>query len=86
VQGEPTQVRLRFAEDHAPYVRDLAWPESYRFEKEADGRLLMSFETGGFFGLKRWVISWGADAEVLEPEWLREDMKKEVAAMAEIYS
>jgi len=86
VQGDPVRVRLRFSEDQATYVRDRSWPESYHFEEEADGRLLMSFDTGGIFGLKRWVLSWGADAEVLEPAWLRDEMKKELADMTAIYS
>ncbi len=86
VQGDPVKIRLRFSEGQAPYVRDRVWPETYCFQEEEDGRLLMSFETGGIFGLKRWVLSWGVDAEVLEPVWLREEMKSELAAMIEVYS
>jgi len=85
VQGESVKVRLRFSEDQAPYVRDRAWPESYHFEEDDKGRLLMSFETGGIFGLKRWILSWGADAEVLEPIWFREKVKTELTAMSAIY-
>ena len=85
VQGDPVQVRLRFSEDQAPYVRDRAWPEAYRFEEDDEGRLIMTFETGGFFGLKRWVLSWGADAEVLEPVWLRAEMKTELERLISLY-
>ena len=85
VQGERFAVRLLFSEEQAPYVRDLAWPEGYRFETAPDGRLAMSFETGGAFGLKRWILSWGADVEVAEPEWLRGEVKGEIRRLRENY-
>lgn len=86
IQGEPVRVLLRFSSGQAPYVRDRAWPDSYRLEDDDEGRLLMSFETGGVFGLKRWVLSWGPDAEILEPDWLREEIKSELTTMADMYS
>jgi predicted DNA-binding transcriptional regulator YafY len=78
VQDDPFPVRLLFSEDQAPYVRDRVWPESYCFEDLPDERLAMSFETGGLFGLKRWLLSWGADVEIVEPEWLREEFLGEL--------
>lgn len=85
VQDESFAVKLLLSEDQAPYVRDFAWPDSYRFEETADGSLLMSFETGGAFGLKRWILSWGADVVVVEPEWLREEISKEAKAINALY-
>ncbi len=85
VQDEPCSVSLIFSEDQAPYVRDRAWPESYRFEDFPDGRLAMFFETGGLFGLKRWILSWGADVEVAGPEWLREQLMEELQRNGDLY-
>lgn len=86
VQGEVFAAKLVFSEEQAPYVRDLAWPETYRFEDLPDGRLAMSFETGGAFGLKRWILSWGSNVEVVEPDWLRTEMKEEISAMRRTYA
>jgi len=85
IQDDPIPIIVRFSEDQAPYVKDRDWPESYHFEEDADGRLLMSFESGGIFGLKRWVLSWGNDAEILEPAWLREELRSELATMVGKY-
>ena len=76
-EEEEFSVKLIFSEDQAPYVRDRAWPESYCFEDLPDGRLAMSFETGGLFGLKRWVLSWGADVEVMKPQSLKLEIAEE---------
>ena len=33
--------------------------------------------------IKAWIMSWGRKAEVLEPEYLREDIQAEVEGMLE---
>lgn len=85
VQGEVSSIHLLFSEEQTPYVQERSWPESYVFDELADGRLSMSFRTGGIFGLKRWILGWGSDVEVVEPEWLREEIKTEIGRMAGIY-
>ncbi|HUW39972.1 MAG TPA: WYL domain-containing transcriptional regulator [Rectinemataceae bacterium] len=84
-EEEAISVKLIFSEGQAPYVRDRAWPESYRFEELPDGRLDMSFETSGLFGLKRWILSWGSDIVVKAPEWLRDQLLLEINAIEGLY-
>jgi predicted DNA-binding transcriptional regulator YafY len=85
IQQESVSVVLRFDEDQAPYVRERAWPASYVFEDQADGSLLMRLETGGIYGLKRWLLGWGRSAEVLEPAWLRDEMRDELVEALKKY-
>lgn len=85
IQGDIFSARLIFSADQAPYVRDIAWPESYCLEDLVDGRLSMSFKTGGAFGLKRWILSWGINVEVIEPAWLRAEVIDEIKAMGRLY-
>jgi len=85
VQEESFSVLLYFSEEQAPYVRDRAWPDSYCFEELTNGKLSMSFETAGFFGLKRWILSWGVDVEVVKPEWLRKSVIEEIQGVSELY-
>jgi hypothetical protein len=35
--------------------------------------------------IKYWVLGWGAQAEILEPEVLREELLAEARAMAQLY-
>jgi len=35
--------------------------------------------------IKRWVIGYGAHAEILEPEYLRKEVEKEIEKLQEIY-
>lgn len=85
IQREPVPVVVRFDEDQAPYVRERAWPNSYRFEDSPDSSLVMHLETGGIYGLKRWLLGWGRSVEVLEPTWLRDQMREELAEALKKY-
>ena len=82
---EKFSVKLIFSEDQAPYVRDRVWPESYSLEDLPEGQLSMAFVTGGLFGLKRWLLSWGVDVEVIEPIWLRNDIATELKKVYTLY-
>ncbi|MBW1731549.1 MAG: WYL domain-containing protein, partial [Deltaproteobacteria bacterium] len=42
-------------------------------------------EVAGVEEIKFWVMSWGSHALVLEPEWLREEIRTEVEAMLDRY-
>ena len=47
-------------------------------EELDDGRVVLRLRAGGFYEIKSWVLSFGAAAEVLEPEELREAVREEM--------
>ena len=75
---EPMDVVVRFSKEQAPYVRERIWHPSQELEDLPDGRLVVRLRAGGLFELKSWVLSFGAAAEVLEPEELREGVREEM--------
>jgi predicted DNA-binding transcriptional regulator YafY len=42
-------------------------------------------EVAGTAGIKTWVMGWAANAKILEPESLRDDIRSEIYALAELY-
>ena len=66
------------------YEKEKLWPESVKIERE-DDHWLFKVRTCGAYWLKRWVISLGKDAELLEPEWLRDEIREEIESMDIIY-
>jgi len=50
-----------------------------------DGGLILRMRVGGLGEVKRWVLSFGAGAQVLAPEELREMVGQEVARMGGLY-
>lgn len=55
------------------------------FIKMEDGRLLFQFGFSDKEHLLSWILGFGADAELLEPEELRSELKKEAMKIVERY-
>ena len=68
------EVVLRFAPGVASRVGEATWHPSQHVEREADGSLLWRATVAGTIEIRLWILSWGADVEVLEPASLREDV------------
>ena len=77
---EPMDVVVRFTEEQAPYIRERIWHPSQALEELDDGRVELRLRAGGFYEIKSWVLSFGAAAEVLEPEELRAAVREEMWA------
>jgi predicted DNA-binding transcriptional regulator YafY len=65
------RVVVRFRPDQAPYVREREWHPSQRVRTLRDGRLELTLRAGGTFEFLRWILGWGAAAEVIRPIRLR---------------
>ena len=77
---EPMDVVVRFTEEQAPYIRERIWHPSQDLEELKDGRVELRLRAGGFYEIKSWVLSFGAAAEVREPEELRAAVREEMRA------
>jgi len=64
-------VKIRFSPAVARYVQEKRWHESQRLTPQPDGSLLAQFRLSSTEEIKSWVLSFGKEAEVLEPEELR---------------
>jgi predicted DNA-binding transcriptional regulator YafY len=82
---EPQEVRIFFNSYAARWVRERNWHESQSLEKQPDGSIILRMSVSGLGEVKRWVLSFGGHAEVLAPAKLREEVKKEILAMAGSY-
>jgi predicted DNA-binding transcriptional regulator YafY len=84
-QGEPVRVRVRFAADVADYIREKIWHETQNIESQTDGSIIFEAEVAGIAEIKFWILKWGAKAQVLEPESLRDALRAEAEAMVANY-
>lgn len=83
---QPVQVRVRFERDAALYARERTWGTGQSVEELADGAIILSFTAAGLLELKRWALSYGSSALVLEPPELASAVSAECAAMAARYA
>jgi predicted DNA-binding transcriptional regulator YafY len=76
-------VPFRFRRDQANYVRERLWHPSQTFEDHPDGSLTLTLRVADTIEVKRWILGWGAAAEVLEPESLRRAIAAEARKIAD---
>jgi predicted DNA-binding transcriptional regulator YafY len=84
-QGEPVKVKIWFSPDAAGYIREKIWHDTQEIVPQKDGSIIFEAEVAGTDEIRFWVMSWGSKAEVLEPESLREEIRKETEAVMSIY-
>lgn len=85
-QGEPSQVKIRFSAAVAGYIEEKIWHHSQKTERHEDGSLIFSAKVAGLEEIKHWVLRWGAEAEVLQPEALRIAVAEEARRMVTHYT
>jgi predicted DNA-binding transcriptional regulator YafY len=85
-RGEPVGVKILFSPPQAPWIAERLWHPSQKMQYQLDGSLLMSLEVADTLELKRWILGFGQEAEVLEPKELREAIRQEAEGLIERYA
>jgi predicted DNA-binding transcriptional regulator YafY len=70
-------VVLRFAPEVAPRIAEKQWHSSQTLEPQPDDSLIVHFDLSSLVEMKRWVMAWGIECQVLEPAELRESIVRE---------
>jgi predicted DNA-binding transcriptional regulator YafY len=65
---------LRFTPAVAARVLETTWHPTQRVEAADDGSLTWRATVAGTIEVRLWILSWGDDVEVVEPETLRLDV------------
>lgn len=83
--GEPQLVCIRFSPDQAPYIMERHWHDSQKFLPQEDGSVIIEFQVGSLWEVKRWLIGWSADAEVIFPTEFRKQIARAAEQFLSIY-
>jgi predicted DNA-binding transcriptional regulator YafY len=82
---EEVEVVLRFDPAIASLVTETTWHPTERVAREADGSVLRRARVPGTIEIRRWILSWGSQVEVLEPPELRDEIAATYRAAAARY-
>jgi len=74
IWGETQEVKIRFSASQAPYIRERTWHPSQKIETEPDGSIILTLKVADLGEVRFWLIGFGAEAEVLEPAELRDEV------------
>lgn len=78
-------VRIRFDATVARLIREGRWHETQRLEDAAGGAVVLAVRVAGWEEIRRWVLTFGGAAEVLEPGVLRASLAAEARRLAAMY-
>ena len=85
MHDEVHTVKVRISPGWARWVGEKIWHESQKAQKKGDGSLELTFRVAGLDEIKRWILSFGPEAVVLEPETLRNMIRKALFNTLTIY-
>jgi predicted DNA-binding transcriptional regulator YafY len=84
--GEQIKLRILLQPWIVRLFSELPMSKDQKLAEQDDGRILLEATVAGGDELRWWLLSHGSGIEVLEPEELRENMRKEAQAIFDIYS
>jgi predicted DNA-binding transcriptional regulator YafY len=82
LRGDAVTVRVVFARSLARYIRERVWHASQKLRDLPDGRVEMTLSVADTLEVRRWILGFGVEAEVVAPEGLREALRVEAEALA----
>ena len=82
IRGDVVPVRVRFAAPLARYLRERLWHPTQRFRTLDDGRVEMTLRVADTLEVRRFILGFGSEAEVVEPAALREALRRDAEALA----
>ncbi|MEJ6949424.1 helix-turn-helix transcriptional regulator [Natronospora cellulosivora (SeqCode)] len=83
-RGQEFKVELYFKGVAAQIVREYNWHPSQEIKELSDG-IIFRVRTSSAIEMKKWILGFGSEVEVKEPEWLRQELIDEVEKIKEIY-
>jgi predicted DNA-binding transcriptional regulator YafY len=82
---DPLEVTIWFSMDQARYIQERQWAQEQKITEHSDGSIILWMKTSGWYDVKKWILSFGAEARVIEPVHLKEKIGNEVKKMVKGY-
>jgi proteasome accessory factor B len=83
---EVTEVVLRFTPAASPLVHERRWHPSQSLTAIPEGGCVLRMAIAEPLEMQPWIRSWGAQVQVLAPDWLRERIARELRQAAALYA
>lgn len=77
--------KVKFQDEAAAYVEERTWSADQKFKRRPDGSLILTFKAQSHLEVLSWALSFGDQAEILSPDWLRAEAVQAVKSLAKVY-
>ena len=79
------EVAIRIRHSLVDYVSENIWHPTQTIETQSDGCLTLRFKLGSLEEIAQWILSWGKQVEALEPQELRNLVRKQAQSVVDLY-
>ena len=83
--GEWYQIKLQLFDQYAMLVKERVYGKNQTVEALDDGSSILTCEMQNKENIKVFVFGFGEHCKVLEPEWLKEEIKKTIRTLKGLY-
>lgn len=77
-RGKDNHIKIKFSKKVAEFIKDNKWHPHQNIENQEDGGIILNIYLNEFCEIKQWILGFGAEAEVLEPEELRKEIADDI--------
>jgi predicted DNA-binding transcriptional regulator YafY len=79
------KVVVKFNRNISSFIKEVQWTVNQNVAELENGNVLLSFYVDDVEDVKEWVMGFGRNAEVIEPEKLRKNIKLELEELCKKY-
>ena len=83
--GSETHVVIEFEPRIAPLIREVQWHSTQKIYENPNGGLRLEATVAGWQEVGWWVMSWGEETEVIQPQELRRWVAETAEKMVSVY-
>ena len=83
--GEPVSARIWFSKEVADNIRIKKWATMQDIQDQPDGSIILTIGSSGVVDIRKWVLSFGSQAKVIEPRFLIDEIEAEIERMRSNY-
>lgn len=83
--GQSHDVSLKFSPKTSRTVKEQIWHKKQKIKEMKDGSVILNIPVADFTEIKREILKYGAEVEVLKPLRLKKEIIEEIKRMKKIY-
>ncbi len=80
------KVELKFNKNRADFIKGNKWYVNEEIEELENGEVLFKVYVESLQEIKRWILGFGKDVQVLEPKELKFQLIEEISELNKIYN
>ncbi len=85
MKDDSFKAKVEFTGYAAKHVKERIWSHDQIIKEKEDDKIELTFTATSHIEALSWILSYGHNARILEPEWLVDKLQEEIKKMFELY-